>query len=159
MSTGRVLSLIGLAGAFVAFVAAILPEKWLKAFRKWVNGLGATAHPSIAGFGKTVVGGLLLTLACVVFGFLLSFTDNSGLPPGTSAKVTNEYIHQSLTILKYVGLGVGGLIALTLVVSVIIGALWLLARLIAVLPLTPRFYAAIALVIALVVFVLTWITS
>jgi hypothetical protein len=159
MSTGRVLALVGLAGAFLAFVTAILGEKRVEDFGKSVNKWAGGAHLSVAGFGKSVVGGLALLIFCVVVGLIEAFAETGGLPPGTSQKATNEFVHATLNTLKLAGVIVGGLIGLTIALAIILFALWLTARLIEVLPLGPRPVAIIAFAVAVAVFVPNFVTG
>lgn len=157
LSIALIIFLVGIVAAFIGFAPGILGEKWVEAFGKHVNRWADGAHHSLAGFGKAVVGGLLLTVACIFGGVVTSFGDESA-PVSLSEKYLNKYVATVLTVLKYEGFVLGGLIGLAIAVAVIILLLWLAARLLAVIPVTSRSVAIAAFVFAVVVCVAGYIT-
>ena len=159
VSIALILMLLGIIAGFVAFAPGILGETWVEAFGKGVNRWADDARHSLARFGQAVVGGLLLIVAFIFLGFVASFSENSGPPPWSSEKVVNEYVDILLTVLKYTGFVVGGLVGLAIAVAVITLLLWLLARLLAVIPVTPRSVAIIAFACTIAVCVAGYMTA
>jgi hypothetical protein len=159
VSIALILMLLGIIAGFVAFAPGILGERWVEGFGRGVNRWADGARHSLAKFGQAVVGALLLIVVFIFIGLIASFSENNGPPPGASEKVENEYVGILLTVLKYTGFFVGGLIGLAMAVAVTTLLLWLAARLLAVIPVTPRSIAIIAFACTVAICVAGYMTA
>lgn len=144
MSLAFILMLLGILAGFLAFAPGMLGEQRIEAFGQRVNRWADGARHSFARSGQAAVGGMLTLVVSLFLGLVFAFGETGLLPPWGSERVVDEYFDAFSTFLKYAGFLLGGLLGLSMAVAVIFFFLWLAARLLAVIPVTPRSVAIVA---------------